>query len=1499
MDTGMHKENQQATGGPTSLGVTSKARVNPQLSSGMSAFNLNEPIYSTSFIIHSKPASGNDALAASTAEANPGNFAPSNFIHQQQGLETVLTQPITGKGARSVASQIEEETSNTIKLEDLAKLVDEDKDDEVHATKNVETKDISVPKSSSPRSSQVQELTNQVLILQSQKYKLELEKNKAEAEAALLKVKPSFPMWNSSKSCCSLPTELKYLPSKFDELTEEVIGLKKQVHELEIELPGDLKEIPTNLEDFTKTVASVQAKLKSLDALLGLLLNVTKALNKFAQVLDSASSKAGDQSVPSAGQADTRPAEGEKDTNQVTISQLFQRIAEKNDEDNLNKNKPQTETPPPPIFQAGKESTDSDSDDETHVTGSMVEPSRTKKLKKFDFITEDGRHIHLTEEEINHQKKLEEDAKAEAAKQKKEVRKAELVNLLGPEVVKKKVMKACLNRTGKGWEIIYKQIGTRMDYIHTTKAELGINLDIPLSKQGPLDKLNDLANKKRKHADDIHDYFKENKRLKSSVHYKDHLTGTMLNEHVLGMIINLLQMTSRSRTFSSFLLAKIDKRNLNPLKQMRVIEQLRLFVYSNRGILLGLVPEPFSLSVDLNIKSPNLCSGTETEEVLWKELQFSLVDNSKLNVSLSSKEITLQLSFNHLAIPQARFQGTNSNLAFDHAKSASFGNSGCILCVWDSDMFIKEHVSSSDYFLAVMGIWTPSSIKLLVISVYAPQQLSEKRELWGYLHSLINRWDGEAVILGDFNEVRSEQERFGSSFNIQSANAFNNFISMTGLIDLPLGGYSFTWAHKLASKMSKLDRILISEGLMVLFPHLSGLCLDRKLSNHRPIIMCESNLDYGLTPFHIFHSWFKMEGFDSFVEDSWHSMDITDLNALTRMKKKLQLLKKAIKTWVKQNKKKINEAKSSVKCKLTELDKLIDQGLGNKEVVNQRVSLIKDLNDINSIDVSELSQKAKVRWSIEGDENSKYFHGILNSKRSQLTIRGILLDGDWIRDPNKFPNRLNLEQVEELERSISYDEIKKAVWDCGTNKSPAVPEFFASGKFPPGCNSTFITLIPKIHDAKVIKDFHSISLIESIYKIVARIMANRLCLVMPDLISDVQTVFVSNHQILDSPFILNELLAWCKHKKSFGFGDKWRSWISGCLNSAKGSVLNYKWKSYFGISISQGLKQGISINNSLMISYLFYADDAVFVGKWDISNINTIVHVLKCFFLDSGLKINIHKSMLMGIGVYNEDVITTPSIVGCFTFSPLFNYLGVKVRASMSRLNSWNEVIDKFSSRLSNWKLKTLSIGGRLTLLKSILTAAPLYHMSLYKAPVRILNRMESIGRDIFNGIDTYEKKIAWVGWEKFYPQRKMEVSVFPAFMLLTVAFFSNGFGVLSPKILLYDLVCDFNSLNRKESRKDISVAEKLRHSEEQYNGLCSMISYISLPNMSDRWFWSLDGSGEFSVRSVRCLIDDVLLPKSDTPTRFPLSFVPYALKQWNPLPIYFSHVLWLDSSCV
>ncbi|GKB01333.1 hypothetical protein Tco_0829377 [Tanacetum coccineum] len=405
----------KAIGGPTSLGVTNKERANPDLSSGMLAFNLNEPIFSSSFIIHSESASGNDASAVSIAKVDPGKSAPSTDPHVlvdktrsvSKGLETILTQPIIGKGASSISRQVkEDEASRTIKLEDLAKLlssvqtsfkdldslkddpiivVDESDEDEeankVHATTNVETEDTSVPKSSSPS---------------------------------------------------SLPTELKELPSKFNELTEEVKGLKKQVHNLKIELSGELKEISTKLEDFTKTVTTqvevIQANLKILDALLSLLHKLTNALNQFAQAIASKITK--DNSVPSTGQARTQPAEEEKNTIQATISYSSQPEGE-----HIKKNKGKKALS---LEKVEKVSTNSDSDDdETYVTGSMVESFRIKKVNKFDFVTEDGKHIHLTKEQINQQKMIEEEAKAKAAKHESKVRKEELVDLFSPEVVKK------------------------------------------------------------------------------------------------------------------------------------------------------------------------------------------------------------------------------------------------------------------------------------------------------------------------------------------------------------------------------------------------------------------------------------------------------------------------------------------------------------------------------------------------------------------------------------------------------------------------------------------------------------------------------------------------------------------------------------------------------------------------------------------------------------------------------------------------------------------------------------------------------------------------------------------------------------------------------------------------------------------------------------------------------------------------------------------------------
>ncbi|GJR52475.1 RNA-directed DNA polymerase, eukaryota [Tanacetum coccineum] len=509
---------------------------------------------------------------------------------------------------------------------------------------------------------------------------------------------------------------------------------------------------------------------------------------------------------------------------------------------------------------------------------------------------------------------------------------------------------------------------------------------------------------------------------------------------------------------------------------------------------------------------------------------------------------------------------------------------------------------------------------------------------------------------------------------------------------------------------------------------------------------------------------------------------------------------------------------------------------------------------VEKVDNLEAAQKAKIKWAIEGDENTKFYHGILNKKRNQLGIRGVLKDGMWIDNPAMvkkeflehfstrfqqprrirpvinidFPRTISELKKNELEGDISYQEIKRAVWDCGIDKSPgpdgvtfgfirrywsliekdvvaAVQHFFTSGNFPKGCNASFIALIPKIPDAKLVKDFRPISLIGSLYKIIAKILANRLVGVLGDLVSEVQSAFVADRQILDGPLILNEVLQWCKAKKKqtfifkidfekaydsvrwdflgdvlnrFGFGAKWCGWIQECLRSSRGSVLvngstTEEFQFYKGLKQGDplspflfilvmeslhlsfkrvedaGMFNGIKINSSMTLSHMFYADDAIFMGQWSKRNIDTLMYMLKCFERASGLSINLSKSKLMGLAVSIEKVEEVTRHIGCGILNTPFSFLGSKVGGCMSRIKSWDEVIDKMVNRLSKWKMKTLSIGGRLTLLKAVFGSMPIYHMSIFKVPMLVLQRMESIRCHFFNGNDLDSKRSIWVSWNK------------------------------------------------------------------------------------------------------------------------------------------------------
>ncbi|KAJ0503263.1 putative RNA-directed DNA polymerase [Helianthus annuus] len=825
------------------------------------------------------------------------------------------------------------------------------------------------------------------------------------------------------------------------------------------------------------------------------------------------------------------------------------------------------------------------------------------------------------------------------------------------------------------------------------------------------------------------------------------------------------------------------------------------------------------------------------------------------------------------------------------------------------------------------------------MNIYAPNDPLSRRGLWAEILEVKNSLEGMWVLMGDFNEVRDAGERLNSDFIEANADAFNHFILSAGLVEYNMGGGNFTYISDNGEKLSKLDRFLVCVGFREKWPNATVLALDRVASDHRPIVLCTAQSDFGHIPFRFFNSWFELPGFLDFVLQRCRVFTFSGPEDLA-MAIKLRWLKNKIKEWLKVDKENKEGMYDSKKRRLAIIENQAEERMLVEEELDERAECRNFMAEFERLKQLDLRQKSRSKWAIDGDENSAFFHNIINSNISTNRLNGLMVDGVWITDPLVIKESLfgffrqqfsepmdarpelvcpNLATISDsdammLESPFTVDEIKTAVWDCDGDRAPGPDgfnfkfikrcwdvfrddlvklfgKFYEEGSLNSCCTSSFIALIPKVKDPTSPKDFRPISLIGVINKVISKVLVNRLKGVVGGLISEQQSAFLAGRNIMDGPLILNEVLSWLKKAKrsamyfkadlnkaydsvnwafldsimsQMKFPNRWRAWIMATLRTARASVLvngspTREFECTRGLrqgdplspflfvivmealtgimkkATSAGLFNGIKVTNEgPYLSHLIYADDVVFIGEWSIVNVNNLRRILRCFYLASGLKVNLDKCSIYGVGVNEGEVEAMAQVLKCRKGTFPFKHLGLLVGANMNLARNWKPVIDTFKNRLSLWKAKTLSYGGRITLIKSVLNALPTYYLSLFKAPVKVIDALDRIL--VGNGNNTEFWLDSWIDPEPLYIK-------YPA--------------LFKEEQVKNCLVSDRWSItggypvwiwawSRPVLGPDAAV---------QFQQLPALLRNVTLSAAADYWKWRYEDAGVFSVAGIKKLL--------------------------------------------
>ena len=376
----------------------------------------------------------------------------------------------------------------------------------------------------------------------------------------------------------------------------------------------------------------------------------------------------------------------------------------------------------------------------------------------------------------------------------------------------------------------------------------------------------------------------------------------------------------------------------------------------------------------------------------------------------------------------------------------------------------------------------------------------------------------------------------------------------------------------------------------------------------------------------------------------------------------------------------------------------------------------------------------------------------------------------------------------------------------GISISHAVLSILNLGKILCKINLTHISLIPKKKNPKRMSDFRPISLCNVVYKIISKVLANRLKLVLPCIILDSQIAFVPGRLITDNVSVTFELIHKLKGKRrgkngemalklnmskaydqvewvyveyimrKMGFVGRWISLVMECIrtiqflvlidgvpkgfiNPTRGIRQRDPLSPYIFLLCTEGLSallhkastsgrlKGIQSNREgPWISHLFFADDSLLFGQASIMECRKILNILNVYKQCFGQKINKEKMALFFSP--NTDPSTRQEIQefwGSQDTNNFNKYLGLPAMIGRSKKASFNSLKERILHRIKGWKEKFLSKVGREVLIKAIAQSIPTYAMNCFRLPKTWCDEISNLISSYWWGQQKDERKVHWV----------------------------------------------------------------------------------------------------------------------------------------------------------